>query len=105
MTLTASLCGTSPSERPTMTTPPQPMIRRVGAELDVWVDAPTTLEFQIVVAPHPGAEVTESLSYTFNGNPIEAMEISGDHGNRIHKFDAEVGNVHAVYSATIVGRA
>jgi transglutaminase-like putative cysteine protease len=88
-----------------MTTPPQPMIRRVGAELDVWVDAPTTLEFQIVVAPHPGAEVTESLSYTFNGNPIEAMEISGDHGNRIHKFDAEVGNVHAVYSATIVGRA
>jgi transglutaminase-like putative cysteine protease len=88
-----------------MTIPPSSMIRRVGAELDVWVDAPTTLEFQIAVAPHPGAEVTESLSFTFNGNPIQASEISGDHGNRIHKFDAEVGNVHAIYSATIVGQA
>lgn len=81
-----------------------PMIRRVGAELDVWIEAPTTLEFQIAIAPHPGAQVTESLSFTLNGNPIQALEISGEHGNRIHKFDAGVGSLQASYSATIFGQ-
>mgnify|MGYP000444287284 FL=1 len=35
------------------------MKRDVAAELDVEITAPTTLEFQIAVAPQPGAEVTE----------------------------------------------
>jgi len=32
------------------------------------------------------------------------LEISGVHGNRIHKFDAGVGNLKVEYAATIVGR-
>lgn len=79
--------------------------REVGAHLDVYIEAPTTLEFQIAVAPHPGATVTESLSFTLNGNPIEATEIMGEHGNRIHKFDAGGGSLIADYSATVVGYA
>ena len=84
------------------------MKRDVGAELDVQIDAPTTLEFQIAVAPRPGAQVTESLSFVLNGEKIpldDIQEISGEHGNRIHKFDAPVGTLRVEYSATVIGEA
>jgi hypothetical protein len=55
--------------------------------------AVTTLEFPIAVAPHPSTEVSESLSFVLDGNPIQPLEISGVHGNRIHKLDAPVGNL------------
>ncbi|WP_304117675.1 transglutaminase family protein [Mycolicibacterium bacteremicum] len=81
------------------------MKRDVGAELEVDITAPTTLEFQIAVAPQPGAEVDESLSFVLDGTPIQAQEISGTHGNRIHKFDAGVGHLRVDYSATVTGYA
>ena len=80
------------------------MKRDVAAELDVDITAPTTLEFQIAVAPQPGAQVTESLSFMLNGKPVEPLEITGEHGNRIHKFDAGEGNLKASYTATIIGQ-
>ncbi len=83
------------------------MKRDVGAELDVDITAPTTLEFQIAVAPQPGAEVTESLAFVLNGKEIplaDIQEISGDHGNRIHTFDVKEGNLKVSYSATVVGQ-
>jgi transglutaminase-like putative cysteine protease len=76
----------------------------VGAQLDVDISALTTLELQIGVAPHPNTQVFESLSFVLDGIPIMPMEISGVHGNRIHKFDAPVGNLQVDYSATIVGQ-
>jgi len=82
--------------------------RDVGAELDVEIYAPTRLEFQIAVAPHPGAEVSESLSFVLNGKEIplsEIQEVSGEHGNRIHMLDAPVGNLKVSYSATVTGRS
>jgi transglutaminase-like putative cysteine protease len=79
--------------------------REVGAQLDVYISAPTTLEFQIAVAPQPGAQVTESLSFTLNGNQIQATELIGHHGNRIHKFDVNEGSLWVNYSATIIGQA
>jgi transglutaminase-like putative cysteine protease len=88
-----------------MSWPDGQLKRQVGVQLDVWVDAPTTLEFQIAVAPQPGSEATESLSFTLNGNEIEATELSGEHGNRIHKFDVDRGKVLANYSATVTGQA
>ena len=54
------------------------MKRDVGAELDVEITAPTTLEFQIAVAPQSGAEVTESLSFVLDGKEIRRAT-SGDH--------------------------
>ncbi|MDY6998154.1 MAG: transglutaminase, partial [Actinomycetota bacterium] len=84
------------------------MKRDVGAELDVQITAPTTLEFQVAVAPHPGVEVTESLSFVLNGKeigPSEVREITGEHGNRIHTLDAPVGNLKVSYAATLIGHA
>jgi transglutaminase-like putative cysteine protease len=80
------------------------MKREVGAELEVDITAPTTLEFQIAVAPHPRTEVYESLSFVLDGKPIQPLEISGVHGNRIHKFEAPVGNLTVDYAATILGQ-
>ena len=80
------------------------MRREVAAELDVQITAPTTLEFQIAVAPHPGAEVHESLSFELDGTRVEPSEIIGTHGNRIHKLEAPVGSLKVAYEATVVGR-
>lgn len=79
--------------------------RDVGAEIEVAITAPTTLEFQIAVAPHPGTQITESLEYRHNGKLVTAQEITGDHGNRIHRFAVENGTVTASYQATIIGQA
>jgi transglutaminase-like putative cysteine protease len=80
------------------------MRREVGAQLEVEISAPTTLEFQIAVAPHPNTEVYESLSFDLDGTRVQPLEISGTHGNRIHKLDVPVGNLKVDYAATIVGR-
>jgi transglutaminase-like putative cysteine protease len=80
------------------------MRREVGAELEVEVTDPTELEFQIAVAPHPNTEVFESLSFVLDGRPLQPLEISGTHGNRIHKLDVPVGNLKVDYTATIVGQ-
>jgi transglutaminase-like putative cysteine protease len=80
------------------------MKREVGAELEVDITAATTLEFQIAVAPHPNAQVSESLSFVLDGKPLQPLEISGAHGNRIHKLDVPVGHLEVDYAATIVGR-
>ncbi|MCI4673495.1 transglutaminase-like domain-containing protein [Candidatus Mycolicibacterium alkanivorans] len=80
------------------------MRRQVAAGLEVAIIAPTTLEFQIAVAPHPGTTVYEALSFVLNGSAVSALEISGGHGNRIHKLDVAEGNLVVDYAATIVGR-
>ena len=80
------------------------MKRRVGAELEVEIIAPTTLEFQIAVAPHPNTEVSESLSFVLDGKPVQPLEISGTHGNRIHKLDVPIGYLTVDYAAMIVGQ-
>ena len=80
------------------------MKRDVGAELEVEITAPTELEFQIAVAPHPNAEVSSRLSFVLDGKPVEPLEINGVHGNRIHKLHAPVGNLKVDDAATIVGR-
>jgi hypothetical protein len=67
------------------------MKREVGAALEVEVTAPTTLEFQIAVAPHPNTEVCESLSFVLDGKPIQPIEISGVHGNT-RPFSSTVGS-------------
>ena len=80
------------------------MRREVAAELEVEITAPTTLEFQIAIAPHPNTSVSEALSFDFDGENVQPLEISGVHGNRIHKLDVPVGLLKVQYSASIVGR-
>lgn len=81
------------------------MKREVRAQLDVDVLAASTLEFQVAVAPLSGAQVTESLSLALNGQQVEAREIAGEHGNRIHRLDVGEGNLKVCYTATILGQA
>ena len=79
--------------------------RKVGAEIEVEVTEPTTLEFQIAVSRQPGITIDESLSITLNGKAIEPREIIGAHQTRIHVVQAGRGTVTASYSATVVGQA
>jgi transglutaminase-like putative cysteine protease len=78
--------------------------REVSAELEVEIIEATTLEFQIAVAPHPNTQVFERLSFFLDGSPVHALEISGTHGNRIHKLQVPAGYMTVDYAATIVGR-
>ncbi|MGZ5392837.1 MAG: transglutaminase-like domain-containing protein [Mycobacterium sp.] len=80
------------------------MKRDVGAELEVEIIAPTELEFQIAVAPHPNAQVSESLSFVLDGKSVQPLEISGTHGNRIHKLQVPPGVLKVDYAATVTGR-
>lgn len=77
--------------------------RELGAEIDIDITAPTTLEFQVAVAPHPGAEVSESLSFMLDGSPVPSREVIGMHENRIHKLDVSGGNLKVSYAVDIVG--
>ena len=80
-------------------------VRTVSARLDVDIVDPTFLEFQIAVAPHPGAKVDESLSFTLDGKTVEAKEIVTVHGSRIHTFPAASGKLLVAYDATVTGKA
>ncbi|MGZ6777915.1 MAG: transglutaminase-like domain-containing protein [Mycobacterium sp.] len=83
-----------------------PLFKRdVGAEIEITVSAATTLEFQIAIAPQPGAQTIEKLEFRCDGRVIDAQEIIGEHGTRIHRFPAPVGTVTARYEATVSGRA
>jgi transglutaminase-like putative cysteine protease len=79
--------------------------RRVGAEIEVEVTAPTTLDFQIAVSRQPGLNIDESLSIKLNGKTLEPREIIGENLTRIHLVQAGEGTVTMSYSATVVGEA
>jgi transglutaminase-like putative cysteine protease len=79
--------------------------REVGALVDVEINAPTTLEFQVAVARQPGLEIRESLAITFNGKPIQPREIIGPHDTRVHSIDVGEGAVSLSYEATVAGEA
>jgi transglutaminase-like putative cysteine protease len=79
--------------------------REVGAQIDVEVTAPTTLEFQIAVARLPGLEIRESLAIMFNGKQLQPREILGSHDTRIHSVEVGEGEVSLTYQATVIGEA
>ena len=79
--------------------------REVGAQIDVEVTAPTTLEFQVAVARQPGLDISESLAITFNGKLVQPREIIGQHDTRIHSIDVGEGAVSLSYQATVSGQA
>lgn len=81
------------------------MKRDIRAQLDVDILEPSTLEFQVAVSPLTDAEVSEELSLELNGRRVEAQEVAGEHGNRIHRLPAERGNLKVSYTATILGQA
>ena len=81
------------------------MKRHVTATLDIEVTDPTSLEFKIAVARTPGSELSESLTFTLDGNPVEAREMVAEHGTRVHLLDSPRGSLHVEYAASVVGKA
>ncbi len=79
--------------------------REVGAEIELEVNAPTTLKFQIAVAREPGLQVDEALRVTLNGTTVKPREVIGEHRTRIHTLPAGKGTVNLSYSATVLGEA
>jgi transglutaminase-like putative cysteine protease len=79
--------------------------RTVGAEIQVEVTDPTTLDFQIAVSRQPGLNVDESLVIKLDGKVLEPRELVGQHQTRIHVVQADQGTITASYSATVVGQA
>jgi transglutaminase-like putative cysteine protease len=79
--------------------------RRVTATLELDVTAPATLELQVGVAQVDGLTVTESLTCTLDGEPLQPREIPGPYGGRGHVLHAAEGAFTAVYEATVTGSA
>ncbi|MFE3190777.1 transglutaminase family protein [Nocardia sp. NPDC059240] len=82
-----------------------PVRRDVSATIDLTVHADTVLEFQIAVAYQPGIELTESLEFLLDGRCLQAEEILGAHGTRIHVVRSPAGALRASYRATALGSA
>lgn len=77
------------------------MLRTVSASLDCTIDAPASIELQVAVAA--GYDAEERLAVTVDGVPVEASEILGEAGTRIHVADVPRGRLEVRYAATITG--
>ncbi|GAB2641253.1 transglutaminase family protein [Gordonia jinhuaensis] len=78
-----------------------PLSRTMSSMLDITVEAPTELEFQIAVADLPGLVKDEELSVSIDGARAEPEEIRGLAGTRIHRLAVESGTVMISYRATV----
>lgn len=79
--------------------------RTVSAALEVTVTDPTSLEFQIAAARVPGLVIDEQLTFELDGRALAPVEITAEHGSRIHGFDCDRGHLSVRYRATVDGHA
>jgi transglutaminase-like putative cysteine protease len=75
----------------------------VTAHLELHLHGEADLIFSIAVAD--GVDRTESLQITSDGRPVEARELSGRHGARLHRLAGMPGPMVIDYSADVTGRA
>jgi transglutaminase-like putative cysteine protease len=77
--------------------------RSVTSHLELYLHGQADLILSVAVAE--GADADESLTITSNGSPIEAHEVAGRHGTRLHRLLGPPGPMVIDYSAEIVGLA
>lgn len=83
-----------------------PVKRDMGCRLEIDVLDPTDLELQVAVSGrYDEGQVTENLSCTLDGRPVEVREIRDPSGARIHQLDPGRGRLVVTYEATVRGRA
>jgi len=58
---------------------------------------------QVAVAAAPGRTVDDRLDVTLDSRPLAVQELSGPHGGRIHRLDAQPGRLEVSYRATAAG--
>lgn len=73
------------------------------AHLELYVYGEADLVFSVAVAE--GVDLVESLAITSLGRPLEAHEIAGRHGTRLHRLAAPPGPLMVDYTAEVTGRA
>ena len=81
------------------------MSRHVESHLVLDVDGPSHLALEIAVADCSPATLTEALTITLDGVPLEPTELPGPVGGRIHELHVGSGRVRIDYTAEVVGRA
>ena len=58
----------------------------------------------IAIAAMPGLSITETLSATLDGKPVEMRELLDQHGTRLHHLSTGVGTLTIAYSAHVEGQ-
>lgn len=82
-----------------------PARRDVYSRIELEVQQPARVFAQVAAAQHPGAELTEKLIVTWDGQPLTPEEIRAPHRGRLHRFVAQPGYIVIEYSASITGQA
>ncbi len=79
------------------------MKRSVTSHLELYLHGEADLIFSIAIAD--GFDVNEELTITSDGRPLEAHEVRGRHGTRLHRLTGPVGPMIIDYSAEITGQS
>jgi transglutaminase-like putative cysteine protease len=79
------------------------VVHDVGCELTFDVSDEVALALQVAPASTAGQLVDERLEVTVDGRPLgePVVELTADHGGRIHLVRAAPGTLHIVYNAMI----
>ena len=81
------------------------MHRDVTAHLELYLHGDADLIFSVAVAEAEGLDVEETLEISSGGTSLEAHEVAGRHGTRLHRLTGPPGPLVLDYAATVVGRA
>ena len=80
------------------------MLRTVTNHLELDIKGTTNMVFSIAAAQ--GSHVTsETLSFTLDGEPMKATELTDRHGTRLHQFVSGPGRMLVDYTADVAGRS
>jgi transglutaminase-like putative cysteine protease len=75
----------------------------VTAHLELYLHGEADLIFSIAVAQ--GMDVAETLRISSGGTQLEAHEVIGRHGTRLHRLQGPVGPMIIDYAAEVTGQA
>ena len=79
------------------------MKRSVTAHLELYLHGKADLIFSIAVAQ--GQDVNETFTISSGGSQLQAHEVIGRHGTRLHRLTGPVGPMVIDYSAEVTGQA
>ncbi len=79
------------------------MKRTVSARLEAAVAEPSHLVLSVAVS-QGSYDLSESLTVTVDGRPVEVVEVVLPHGSRFHRVNAGTGDLVVDYRATVIGR-
>ncbi len=73
------------------------------AHLELYLHGEADLIFSVAVAD--GQDVDETMTITSNGREVEAHEVAGRHGTRLHRLTGPSGPLVMDYAAEVTGQA